>query len=135
MPERSKDWITQAIRDLEKARMDPKWEYYEWACFTAQQATEKAVKALFQYIHADAWGHSVSKLLNELPDKIKPGKDLIEEAILLDRFYIPTIYPNGFDRGIPKDYFTKRDAENACKSAQKIIEFCESEIPRCTRDN
>lgn len=53
MPERSKDWLSQAIRDLEKAGMDIKWGYYEWACFTAQQAAEKAVKSLFQFIHAD----------------------------------------------------------------------------------
>ena len=47
MPERSKDWLDQAIRDLEKANMDVKWKYYEWACFTAQQAAEKSVKVLF----------------------------------------------------------------------------------------
>lgn len=113
---------------MEKARMDLKWNYHEWACFTAQQAAEKAVKSLFQYIHADAWGHSVSGLMKELPDNIKPGENLIEGAILLDRFYIPTRYPNGFDRGMPKDYFTKKDAENACEAAKEIIEFCKSKI-------
>ena len=128
MPERSDDWINQAIRDLEKAGMDLKWEYYEWSCFTAQQAAEKAIKALFQNIHADAWGHSLSKLLKELPEDIRPENILIEKAILLDRFYIPTRYPNGFDSGSPKDYFTKRDAEDACKAAKEIIEFCKNKI-------
>jgi HEPN domain-containing protein len=128
MPERSKDWLAQAIRDLEKANLDLQWGYYEWACFTSQQAAEKAVKALFQSIHADAWGHSVSELLKELPPKLKPEEVLIEDAIMLDRFYIPTRYPNGFDRGIPKDYFTKRDAESACESAKRIIEFCKGKI-------
>lgn len=128
MSERSGDWLAQAIRYLEKANMDMKWEYYEWACFTSQQAAEKAVKALFQYIHADAWGHSISKLLKELPCGIVVLEELIEEAILLDRFYIPTRYPNGFDLGIPKDYFTRSDAEDACKAAEKIIEFCKSKI-------
>ncbi len=128
MPERSKDWINQAIRDLEKARMDLKWQYYEWACFTAQQAAEKAVKALFQHIHADAWGHSVSALLKELSKDHIPGIDLVEKAIQLDRFYIPTRYPNGFASGIPKDYFTKKDAEEACHAAAAIIDFCKSKI-------
>jgi HEPN domain-containing protein len=128
MPERSRDWIEQAIRDLEKAEKDLSWKYYEWSCFTAQQAAEKAVKGLFQYLHADAWGHSVSKLLKELPDEIRPEEELIEEAIQLDRFYIPTRYPNGFVTGSPKDYFTKKDAENACKAAKEIIEFCKSKI-------
>ena len=128
MSERSKDWIIQAVRDLEKAEKDLSWEYYEWACFTAQQAAEKAVKALFQYLHADAWGHSVSKLLKELPEETRPAQALIEDAIPLDRFYIPTRYPNGFDIGSPKDYFTKTDAENACKAAKGIIKFCKGKI-------
>jgi HEPN domain-containing protein len=32
----------QAEKDLEKARMDSDWGFYEWACFTAQQAAKKA---------------------------------------------------------------------------------------------
>lgn len=128
MSERSRDWLSQAIRDLEKAEKDLLWGYYEWACFTAQQAAEKAVKALFQYLHADAWGHSISKLLKELPPEISPDEGMIEDAIRLDRNYIPTRYPNGFDSGAPKDYFTKKDAEDACKAAKRIIEFCKSKI-------
>ena len=128
MTERSRDWIIQAMRDLEKAEKDLAWEYYEWACFTAQQAAEKAIKGLFQYLHADAWGHSASKLLKELPEEIRPAETLIDDAIMLDRFYIPTRYPNGFYIGSPKDYFTKKDAENACKAAKRIIKFCKSKI-------
>ncbi|MCJ7774716.1 MAG: HEPN domain-containing protein [Desulfobacterales bacterium] len=128
MPERSKDWLDQAIRDLEKAKLDVKWKYFEWACFTAQQAAEKAVKALFQYIHADAWGHSVSGLLKALPNEIAVSESMVEIAIMLDRYYIPTRYPNGFDSGMPKDYFTKKDGDDAVKSAGKIIEFCKSKI-------
>lgn len=128
MPERSKDWLSQATRDLEKAEKDLLWGYYEWACFTAQQAAEKAVKALFQHLHADAWGHSISKLLKELPSNTGLNEELIEDAIRLDRNYIPTRYPNGFDTGAPKDYFTKKDAEDACEAAKRIIEFCKSKI-------
>jgi len=128
MPDRSRDWLSQAMRDLEKAEQDLVWGYYEWACFTAQQAAEKGVKALFQHLHADAWGHSISRLLKELPQEIRPDEDLINHAIVLDRYYIPTRYPNGFDSGAPKDYFTKKDAEDACLSAKRIIEFCKSKI-------
>ncbi len=43
---RYRDWMAQAERDLEKAKLDVRSEYWEWACFTAQQVAEKAVKAL-----------------------------------------------------------------------------------------
>ena len=43
---RFKDWFEQAKRDFEKAKLDVKNEFYDWACFTSQQAAEKAVRAL-----------------------------------------------------------------------------------------
>jgi len=46
--DRSKDWIRQAERDLKRAKLDIENAFYEWACFTSQQAAEKSVKALYQ---------------------------------------------------------------------------------------
>jgi HEPN domain-containing protein len=128
MAERSKDWLTQAERDLEQARHSLKDTIYEWACFCSQQAAEKAIKALYEHLHGEAWGHSVSKLLTELPSSVKPPKELIEKAIVLDRYYIQTRYPNSFDVGAPKDYFTKKDAEEGVKHAEEIIRFCKGKI-------
>ena len=53
MPDRHKDWLRQAKRDLEHARHALKDEDYEWACFAAQQAAEKGVKALYQKDEAE----------------------------------------------------------------------------------
>ena len=52
--ERSRDWFDQAEGDLRHARSDVDGGYYEWACFSAQQAAEKAVKAVFQVMGAEA---------------------------------------------------------------------------------
>lgn len=57
MADRSADWLAQAERDLEMARIALNARIYEWACFVGQQAGEKAVKALYQHIHGEAWGH------------------------------------------------------------------------------
>lgn len=48
MAERSRDWMDQARRDLESARWQAQGGYYEWACFVAHQAAEKAIKAVYQ---------------------------------------------------------------------------------------
>lgn len=56
MPERSRDWINQAVRDLKAAEGLVENESFEWACFVAQQAVEKALKAVFQRLNAAAWG-------------------------------------------------------------------------------
>jgi len=44
--ERSRDWLAQARRDLEKSLLDLQHGFHEWACFTAHQAAEKALKAV-----------------------------------------------------------------------------------------
>lgn len=124
MPERSADWMVQAERDLEQARWSLEGRFFEWACFVAQQAADKAVKAVYQAHHAVAWGHSVGKLLADLPGKVQPEEALIERAIRLDRLYIPSRDPNGFDTGSPGDYFTRRDAEEAIADARQILDFC-----------
>jgi len=126
MAERSLDWLRQAEKDLEKANLDLQWGYYEWACFTSQQAAEKAIKALFQHLHGEAWGHGTKALLENLP--YEDNFQLIEEAKILDKFYITTQYPNGLPTGIPHDYFTKREAEEAIRAAKKIYEWCKSKI-------
>lgn len=126
MAERSLDWLRQAEKDLEKAKLDLEWGYYEWACFTSHQAAEKAIKAVYQHIHGDALGHGTKALLESLP--YEDCMAYIEEAKLLDKLYIPTRYPNGLPEGIPHDYFTRKEAEEAVQAASRIYEWCKSKI-------
>jgi HEPN domain-containing protein len=46
--ERSADWIDQARGDLQRAQNDLQDGFYDWACFSAQQAAGKAVKAVLK---------------------------------------------------------------------------------------
>jgi len=93
MPTRYKDWLRQAKRDLQHSRHALEKEEYEWACFAAQQAAEKAVKALYQKLGASAWGHSVSALLSNLPSQTYPKGTLIDKAKELDKHYILLAIP------------------------------------------
>jgi HEPN domain-containing protein len=75
-------------------------------CFSAQQASEKAMKGLYQHFGGEAWRHSVKRLPEGLPEELAVPAELLDCARILDRFYIPTRYPNGFDHGKPADYYT-----------------------------
>jgi len=83
MSERSLDWLRQAEKDLEKAKLDLEGGFYEWACFTSQQAAEKVIKAVFQRLHGEAWGHGTKALLENLP--YEDSSQVIEDAKLLGR--------------------------------------------------
>jgi len=126
---RSSDWLAQALRDLEKAKLDLQYEYWEWACFTAQQAAEKAVQALLIARGADVWGHAITPMLRALKDVNVPPQ-LIEHAQLLDTFYIPARYPNGFPQGKPADYFNASKAHEAFDAANAILRFCQDHLSR-----
>ena len=126
MVERSADWIWQSRRDLEHARNDVASGYYEWACFSAQQAAEKAVKAVFQKLGAEAWGHSVAELVQELSQSQPSVQALVEPAAELDKAYIPTRYPNSLPAGRPGELYTRGEAERLVALADRIVGFCES---------
>ncbi len=123
---RSDDWMKQAEADLLHARNSIKLKDFEWACFAAHQAAEKAIKSVYQKLHAEAWGHSVSILLSNLPPSTNVTSELIERAKVIDKHYIPARYPNSFNVGAPTDYFTEAEGEDAMKIAGEIIEFCKN---------
>jgi HEPN domain-containing protein len=124
LPERSRDWINQASRDLASAEAMLASGFFEWACFASQQAAEKAIKAVFQKMGGTAWGHSVFELLRLLSQKTPIPEELFDCARVLDRSYIPARYPNGFDSGSPYEYFTRGDAEHAILCGGRIVALC-----------
>ncbi len=125
MSNRAGDWLAQAAHDLGHARHSLEDADYDWACFAAHQAAEKSVKALFLLLGGEGWGHSIVRLLKDLQQKQTIVEGLILAAQRLDKHYIPTRYPNGFDVGAPRDYYTADEAKQAISDAQYIHDFCQ----------
>lgn len=131
MTERARDWFRQGEADLKHAKHSLAAEHYEWACFAAQQAAEKCVKAAHQRLGHEAWGHSVTELLEALGQNVVDvSKSLLDCARSLDKLYIPTRYPNGLPAGAPADYYTRSEAERAINDAEEVIELCRGVLSR-----
>jgi len=128
MPSRARDWFNQAMRDLEQAKDSQKAGRHEWACFAAQQAAEKAVKALHLHLGQEAWGHVIARLLQELPELVQLPKDLLEKARVLDNFYIPARYPNSHPQGAPFEHYGSLQSEAAINYASEIIDFAGAQM-------
>lgn len=84
---------------------------------------------MFQKRHLDAWGHTLSVLLENSPPGGRPSADLIDAAKELDKHHIPTRYPNGFEGGAAVDFYTRREAELAIANAEMILEWCRRQRP------
>ena len=131
MTNRAMDWLRQAEADLEHARLASRGGHFDWACFAAQQAGEKAAKAVHLGLGQEAWGHSVTELLEALRGQLSTLEGaLLDRARALDKLYVPTRYPNGLPAGAPADYFTSDEAEKAIGDAEEILAFCRGVLPR-----
>lgn len=117
-------WLAQARADLKAARGSMQNESFEWACFQAQQAGEKALKSSWYFCAGEPWGHSLVRLLQELPDPSMRQNllNLFPHAKKLDKLYIPTRYPNGLPDLTPAEVFTEEEAHQAIDTAREVIE-------------
>lgn len=122
-------WLSQAKIDLDDAKWTFEGKRFHLACFLAQQAAEKALKA-FIYCHGveEAYGHSVAELC-ELAKELEPEFSNLKKRIAsLDKYYIPTRYPNGLPGGIPAEAFDEDDARRALGLASLAVEFVERRL-------
>jgi HEPN domain-containing protein len=128
MPNRSHDWLAQAERDLDQARASARDGRHEWACFAAQQAAEKAVKAAHLALGQEAWGHVIARLLRELPAPVE--EQLVDKARVLDGYYIATRYANGHPEGPPFEHYGQLQSTEAIRYASEIIELARAQMAR-----
>jgi len=123
----AKRWFLQALRDLDDAKFNLSGERFNVACFLAQQSAEKAIKAYLFLKGADeVWGHSVGELCEDAKSFDADFKEIESASKSIDKYYIPTRYPNALPGGIPSESFDKSDAEKAIYLAEKIINFIKS---------
>jgi len=117
-------WLETAIEDLDAARVLLEKEKFSHACFFAQQCGEKSLKALWYSLGQESWGHSIQKLIEELPQGNARAKltGLLEDGAVLDRYYIPTRYPNGLPDLTPGRVYFRKDAELCISSGQRLVD-------------
>ncbi|MBI4234254.1 MAG: HEPN domain-containing protein [Chloroflexi bacterium] len=122
-------WLRQAERDLDDARYMQQGSRYNVACFLAQQAAEKAVKAFLYAQEVDTiWGHSVSELCQRAAEYDPAFGSLRGKAASLDKFYMTTRYPNSLPGTIPAEAFDQEDATRATGMAEHILAFVRERV-------
>jgi HEPN domain-containing protein len=116
-------WLRQAEDDLDAARALVRASKFAQAAFLAQQAGEKALKALWIRLDLDPWGHSLGRLLRDLPPTYRDRLAHLSEASLgLDKLYIPTRYPDSLAESTPAETYTRGEAESAVARARGILD-------------
>lgn len=126
---RWRDWWDQASRDVAHARHAVEDADFEWAAFAAQQAAEKALKAVILAHGGEPWGHLTTALAEALPESLIAPVEVLDATRRLDKHYIPARYPNGFADGYPGRLYTKGESKQAILDATIVITFCRGHLP------
>jgi len=114
-------WL-QALEDLKTAEILLEAERYYASVFFAQQAAEKALKALYTHLRGELPPHT-HNLLELLRRLGVDSEDLLDAAADLTPEYIVTRYPNAAG-GIPAELYNERSAREHLEKARLIIDFC-----------
>lgn len=129
--ERFRDWLEEALDDLEAARELFQFSRWSKVCFLSHQAVEKALKALcIKRLGVYSQTHSIAKLIEDVRGVIVIPEELAEKARKLDRYYIPTRYPNVWPALPPHKHYGKGDAEEALATAVEVVELVKREVER-----
>jgi HEPN domain-containing protein len=129
--EESLRWLTQAKDEFQDADDLRKRNRFYLALFHFQQAAEKALKA-YLYLKVKSievfYTHSIDDLL-EMTMDIDPDFKEVAQAKKLDKYYVPTRYPNGLPGGVPSRYFDDpKEAEEAMELAKRVNELVEKKV-------
>lgn len=117
-------WLAFAREDLRMAELALSEGIFNQVCFHAQQCVEKAIKGwLEQHGQTPPRTHRMADLLTLLPPDLMG--DLIDELLLLDRFYIPTRYPDALPGTLAEGAPRERDAIEALDLAGRALERLE----------
>jgi len=123
------DWLEEAKADLEHARLSLGNGSYNWACFAAQQAAEKALKAFMMGVgrRRPSRTHDLTRLHVMVRERLKLPGEVVERLGELSAYYTIARYPNaGLTR--PSTGITRVQAEEAITLAGKVVERVEDEL-------
>ena len=116
-------WLEDAQADLAIARIPlPRGAKYEQLCFHAQQAAEKAMKAVLLKRGVDfPFTHNLQALIDLLPEGLLRPLNLVY-AVDLNPYAVTTRYPPGAEPVSAQEY------RRALKIAESVVAWAESVI-------
>jgi len=123
---RPNKWFSFADEDWLVAKQTLKDGIYNQVCFHSQQGVEKLLKGvLHQGGQKIPKTHHLQELLGMCIKHLPSLKDFEEDCLLLDRYYIPTRYPDALPGALPEGLPNKEDAEQALRILENMRQCIE----------
>jgi len=121
-------WRAEADRALRSARLQSDDSLYNWACFSAEQGAQLALKALLHGVGAAPWGHDLEQLgARALEQGLVLPEEIADALRRLGRLYIPARYPDAHAAGDAASHFAASDAESAIRDARDVLDWVDAQ--------
>jgi len=123
-------WLRAAWEDLEDAELMLEEGRWFRAAFFAQQAAEKALKALYPLVAGTEPPrmHSVTELYRGLREHgFRLPEELAEKLPALNKYYTVTRYPDAAN-GLPSESVDREEAERAVGVARRLLRLVEEAV-------
>jgi HEPN domain-containing protein len=122
-PDDPREWLNRARSNLSRAKSKIPEAYLEDLCFDAQQAAEKAIKAmLMKKGIAFPYVHDLARLLTLLEDAGETIPESVRQAEDLTRYAVVTRYP-GLTEPVTEAHY-----QEAVASAEAVVRWVEEKI-------
>ena len=124
-PDDPREWMNRANSNMAQAKAGYEIQgvYLEDLCFDAQQAAEKAIKAVLLHRNVSfPYIHDLAELLTLVERSGDPAPAPVHKAGRLTRFAIATRYPS------PQEPVTREEYANALTIAETVVRWAEEQI-------
>lgn len=124
-------WKRQSDHDFAHAQTSLARGEWDWACYAAMQAAEKALKAgLLAVGSAEIWGHNLASLLTRLAELAQQTvpPELMNAARLLSQYNVLARYPMGDMDAAPVDLLLEDQGRTAISAATDLRQWVESHV-------
>lgn len=129
-------WAEEASNDFTAGVVLHDAKIYNTAVFHFQQAVEKMVKACLYYYNEQPWGHSIFKLLQQLPKNNFPDLEfLINESREFDMHYTSTRYPDSLPGISPSELYNEETSHRMMKKAEQLIKILQNKMDESKTDS
>ena len=122
-PDDPREWLNRARSNLIRAKSKLPGVYLEDLCFDAQQAAEKAIKAVMIQRNVEfPYVYDLGRLLLLLEEAGEPIPEVVRKAEELTRYALVTRYP-----GIVRAVSAQEYAE-AVEIAERVVQWAEEHL-------
>ena len=123
-PGTPQSWLIRARSNLALAKAEqPTDVVLEDICFNAQQAAEKALKAVLQFNGiAFRFVHDINELITTLERGGVSVPEAVKDAVILSGYAVETRYPGDYEP------VSEEEARQAVRYAEQVLDWAESAI-------